>query len=82
MLLAINIVISFLRGQLINHDTPLALHVSGRTLFAPEVRLALSADALAWTGFTGSTELNYKRPGKSRKVSRFAVLGVVRQQRR
>jgi len=32
----LKILISFLRGQLINHDTPLTLRLSGRTLFAPK----------------------------------------------
>ena len=47
--------ISFLRGQLINHDTPLPLRLPGRIQFAPELLTILTlafpktrSNAQAW----------------------------------
>ena len=42
MLSASKFVISFLRGQLINHDTPLPLRLPGRIQFAPELLTILT----------------------------------------
>jgi len=78
LLLATKNVISFLRGPLINHDTPLTLCLSGRTLFAPECAVAQEVSLFYSAWLLGERQENCQKcpSGGLERVGRICGISL------